>query len=135
MASGSERAAVARPFSRMTRARRIGSLLLALGLVFSSIEVAWARAGAPDDAEPIPALTQGSARPASDGPEAPLRHAGHDDGCSCACAGPCPGAMGVIGPTTATSEASAEADCPTLPAGDRLPLSTAPEPLLRPPLR
>ena len=124
---------MAQPFPRMRRARRLGSLLLAVGLVFSSVEVAWA--AAPGEAVPVPALTQDSARPASDGPEAPLRHAGHDGGCSCACAGPCPGAMGAIGPTTATSEASAEAVSPTLPAEDRVPPSTAPKPLLRPPLR
>ena len=118
---------------RVRRARRAGSLLLTLGLLFSAVEAAWA--GEPRVAEPAPVAVESAAQAPGDAQESPLRHAGHDADCACLCAGPCPGAMGAVFPMVTLSEASDEAISRTLPGRDRMPATTAPAPLLRPPLQ
>ncbi|MDQ3387989.1 MAG: hypothetical protein M3483_00645 [Gemmatimonadota bacterium] len=115
--------------------RRVLAVLLALGIGLSSVEIAWGDAGVGGDADSTEvAADRVSAPQTPAGQKAPLRHAGHDADCPCLCACSCPGAVSAILPTVAFSEAPVEAAAQTVSSPDRMPLSIAPEPFLRPPL-
>lgn len=120
---------------RQSSWRRVLSPLLALGLGFSAVEVAWGAVWVGGDTDSIRLVTDRDAAPQTPGvPEGPLRHAGHDTDCSCVCAGPCAGGLGEIVPQVGLSGSPVEAVSHAISTPERLPASVASEPLLRPPL-
>ncbi len=110
-------------------------LLLALGFGLASAEVGWAEAPTGGDAQSVSVDADGSTPQTRTGPQSPPRHQGHDATCPCLCACPCPGAVGPVVPIVSLCEVPVDVASPYVPPPGRMPASTAPEPLLRPPLQ
>lgn len=115
--------------------RRFLAFFLVVGLGLSSAEVAWGDVQPTDRADTVSApADHDSAAPTTPSPEAPPRHDGHDWDCPCLCACACAGATGATLTDAELSQAPVARSGRVTATLQQVPTSTAPEPLLRPPL-